>query len=202
MNDTIITIEESKRLVALEATIKTGLATFMDVGNALAEIRDSRLYRIEHKTFEDYCREKWGMTDNYARRLISSAEVVKTVPIGTVTTESQARELAKVEPEHREQVVAAAVEATGGKITAVAIKTAALEISAPPQPTLSPEEPATTKKTRGAYKDWKSFRDYCGQIDGLCSLLEALRVDAAHAIPARDMSAKLSRKLQTISNTQ
>jgi hypothetical protein len=149
MNDTIITIEESKRLIALEGVIQTSLGTFMEVGNALAEIRDRRLYRIEHQTFEDYCREKWGMNRAYANHLVRASDAVKSLPpemATIVATESQARELAKVEPEHREQVVAAAVEATGGKITAAAIKEAAKVIEAPTQTNLLLAQPAKTEK--------------------------------------------------------
>ncbi len=34
--------------------------TFYEVGNALLQIRDERLYRQTHSTFEEYCREKWS----------------------------------------------------------------------------------------------------------------------------------------------
>jgi len=58
---------------------------------ALLEIRESRLYRQDYSTFEDYCKERWGWTGNYGRRLITAAEIGQTVPFGT---ESQAREFA------------------------------------------------------------------------------------------------------------
>ena len=121
-----LTTVESSKLERCETVIQTGLATFMEVGAALAEIRDGKLYRQSHKTFEDYCREKWGMQKAHAYRMIAAAEAVS--PIGdksVIKSESQARELAKVEPARREEVVAAAVEATGGKVTAAAIKAAA-----------------------------------------------------------------------------
>lgn len=66
----------------------------------------------------------------------------------------------------------------------------------------SPEEPAPTKKTRGSYTDWQAFRQLCLEIASLCDSLEALKVDAAHAIQARDLSARLGKKLTHISNTQ
>ena len=37
-----------------------GRRAFVDAGNALAEIKQSKLYRASFKTFDDYCREKWG----------------------------------------------------------------------------------------------------------------------------------------------
>ena len=48
------------------------------------------LSRDGHGTFEDYCRERWGMSKRHADRLIGSAEVVGNLtPIGvTPATES------------------------------------------------------------------------------------------------------------------
>lgn len=120
---------ESETLSRLEETIESGIASFLTTGEALTKIRDKRLYRATHGTFEAYCREKWGMSRVQAHRLITSAEVVEMLPIGNksaITTESQARELARVEPERRQEVVEKASVATGGKITAVAIRRADL----------------------------------------------------------------------------
>lgn len=103
-----ITIPESKRLLQLEKTIQRGKAAFVEVGNALAEIRDSKLYRIEYSTFEDYCREKWGWKRQRAYELIAAAEVVDSLPEEcnkNITNDSQAKELAKVDPEKREEVL-------------------------------------------------------------------------------------------------
>jgi hypothetical protein len=55
-----LSLTESSRRAELEEVIELGLATFITVGNALLEIRDSRLYRDTHATLEDYCRERWG----------------------------------------------------------------------------------------------------------------------------------------------
>ena len=49
----------------------------MEVGLALAEIRDLRLYRREYSGFAEYCREKWGWTRQHAYRLIEAAPVGK-----------------------------------------------------------------------------------------------------------------------------
>ena len=53
--------EERENLQKHETTIKKGLNTFVEVGQALLEIRENKLYRIEYKTFEEYCQEKWQM---------------------------------------------------------------------------------------------------------------------------------------------
>lgn len=92
---------ESSRLTELETVIEHGLKTFVDVGNALLEIRDSRLYRAEHGTFEDYCRDRWGMSRIHAHRMIEAASVTSNLlPIGNIlpANEAQARPLTQLPP--------------------------------------------------------------------------------------------------------
>ena len=91
--------------------------------NMLVGLRDARLYRATHGTFESSCAEKWGMSRVRAHQLIEGAGVVLTmVNKEAITTESQARELARVEPVRREEVIRKADIAVGGKITVTAIK--------------------------------------------------------------------------------
>lgn len=105
-----LTKPESKRLAALEGVIDAGKRTFVEVGKALAEIRDSKLYRETHTSFDAYCKERWSWGKTYAYRLIE-ASAIKESPIGNhIANEAQAREVAKVPEEQRPAVVAAAVE--------------------------------------------------------------------------------------------
>lgn len=112
-------LRDDQRLAELEKTIARGKKTFVEVGLALAEIRDLRLYRREYSGFAEYCREKWGWTRQHAYRLIEAAPVAKCHQL--VTNEGAARELAKVEPDQRAEVVQAIVDA-GKPVTAAAIK--------------------------------------------------------------------------------
>ena len=69
--------EETATFVEHEATIERGLSTsFVEVGAALAAIRDGRLYQADHTTFEAYCSERWGMSLPRADELIHMATVV------------------------------------------------------------------------------------------------------------------------------
>jgi hypothetical protein len=52
---------EIEKLDRLEAVARSGLDTFAEVREALAEIRDAELYRETHGRFEDYLRERWGI---------------------------------------------------------------------------------------------------------------------------------------------
>ncbi len=107
MND--LTAAESSRLAVLEDTVFRGLSDFVNVGLALGEIRDRRLYRKTHTTWEDYCRERWHVTDRRVRQLMAAATVTKEIgESGTTgsapTTERQARELVPLTPEQRQEV--------------------------------------------------------------------------------------------------
>ena len=117
-------LRDDQRLAELEKTIARGKTTFVEVGLALAEIRDLRLYRREHGSFSEYCREKWGWNKSYAYYMIEGAVVVQELPqkVSTkVDTETAARELAKAEPEARAGIVQAIVD-SGEPVTAAAIK--------------------------------------------------------------------------------
>lgn len=116
--------DEYADLERLETVVSKGLATFVEVGSALAEIRDRRLYRDTHPTFALYCEQQWEMGKSQAYRLIDAAEVVAEMsPIGDEpipATESQARALKTVAPDQRADVMREASE--DGPATAAKIK--------------------------------------------------------------------------------
>lgn len=116
-----------------EQVIEKGVKTFLQVGESLAVIRDRRLYRESYGTFEEYLDKRWDLKRARAYQLINAADVLKALPgeMSTIVdTESKARELAKVEPEKRAEVVEKAVEATGGKLTAKSLREAAQDAEA------------------------------------------------------------------------
>ena len=98
-----------------EGIIEIGHKSFIEVGMALTQIRDAKLYRKDYKTFEEYCKERWEFTANYAHRLIQSSAIIenlKSVPTGTIpTSEAQTRPFTHLEPE-QQQVWQKAVETT------------------------------------------------------------------------------------------
>lgn len=132
---TELTKTESTQLSECELIIDRNLAAFTEVGNALLKIRDERLYRATHKTFDDYCRDRWSMASRHANRLIDGAFVVCNLgPMGpTPTAERQVRPLTKLEPEKQTEAWAKAVESAGGKTpTAKQVEAAVDEISDDP----------------------------------------------------------------------
>jgi len=124
---------EQNNLVELEATIEKNLKSFYEVGFALMQIRDNKLYRETHGTFEEYCKEKWNFNSSRARQLISAAEVtdnIKSVTKVTVLKERQLRALVGVkDPDQQREVMQRAIEtAPEGKVTARHIEETVKEI--------------------------------------------------------------------------
>ena len=126
-----LSVNEVDRLCRCEEVIEEHLQTFVDVGLALLEIRDSKLYRQYFETFEDYCQKRWKMTVGRAKQLISSVKVISNLKSGTDTIvspthESQVRPLAPLSKEEQKE---AWTEATNGdehptaaKVTKIARK--------------------------------------------------------------------------------
>lgn len=117
--------DESARFRDLDTFVRKHAATFVEVGSALLEIREQRLYREQFDTFEAYCRDAIGMSDRRARQLIATAEVASNlnnllnktgtmVPVSVPTNERQARPLASLPPEQQadawQEAVASAPE--------------------------------------------------------------------------------------------
>lgn len=77
--NTQLNTEERVRLQELESVVEQGLQTFYEVGKALDEILENRLYRETHKTFEAYCREKWGIARRTAYQFIDAAQIMENL---------------------------------------------------------------------------------------------------------------------------
>jgi len=121
----ILTASESTALAEHEAVIERGIQTFYEVGIALADIRDRKLYRADYGTFEEYAEKRWQMSRPRAYQLIEAAAVVSTtVDTGLPAPENerQARELGRVPEPERAEVWAKTVERTDGRPTAAAVR--------------------------------------------------------------------------------
>jgi hypothetical protein len=58
-----------------EAIVREGWSHFARVGEALARIRDKKLYKNEYASFELYCRERWGFGRSQCSRYIAASAV-------------------------------------------------------------------------------------------------------------------------------
>ncbi len=98
---------QQDRLKHLETIISKNQSRFYEIGQALLEIRDSRLYKHALFTsFEAYARARWDIGRSQAYRLIDAYKVINNLsPIGDRLpgNETQTRPLVPLSPpEQRE----------------------------------------------------------------------------------------------------
>lgn len=139
--DDELSYDEERDRLHLERKVERA---FYEAGKALRELRDRRLYRSTHKTFESYCHDRFGFSRRHPYRLIDAVEVVDRLtemcPIRTQTDEDemcpngaqtemcpngsqilptseyQVRHLTKLEPDRQREVWQQAVTEAGGKV--------------------------------------------------------------------------------------
>lgn len=194
----VLSHDESKRKSELVAVVKRGMATFVEVGKALAEIRDAKLYRDSHETFAKFCDAEFQISDRRARQLIEAVHVTAVIENRNhgsengklPTAERQARELAKAPEEKQAEAWEQAVEDAGGE-----------------QPTAKQVAAAVEKVTEDKPKErtdgiGRPLPDYLVKtFDGLelfwkaSSLVAELR-DLIHELGEHPGGAYLRRELQ------
>jgi hypothetical protein len=88
---------ERNRLERNEQKIQDALLTFVEMGEALEDIRKNRLYREGFESFEDYCRKRWNFSRQRAYQLIEGAKIAELLSTEVTiwpTNEAQVRPLA------------------------------------------------------------------------------------------------------------
>lgn len=122
---------ERQRLEKCETIIQRGLEVFLQVGQALFQIRSERLYRAEYATFENYCRDKWNLSRIHVHRIIDASEVVlNLMPVSRdrlPENEKQARPLSSLPPDDQKvvwgRILAALDTGSPKKITGKLVET-------------------------------------------------------------------------------
>jgi len=84
-----LTEEEVRDRLYLERKIERA---FYECGKALKELRNRRLYRSTHKTFEEYCRDRFLLTHRNVNYLIAGSLVVDNLLMGTNGSQIQIQE--------------------------------------------------------------------------------------------------------------
>lgn len=132
--DRLLSDSERQERDALERTVQQA---FFVAGKALKLLRDKRLYRETHNSFNSYVKDRFDFTRRAADYLISAAEVVENLKREQIvlstnvlpTKESQCRSLAKLSPEEQKIAWCKAVDKAGGKVpSSRVIKEAVKEI--------------------------------------------------------------------------
>ena len=114
-----------ERLAELESIIERGLQTYFEIGRALYEIREDRLYRAQGiRTFEVYCRERWGWNSRQVPyNYIAASRVAENVQTTGQRRPSlsQAVELAALPAEQQNDAVRA-IESRGKTFDNVSVR--------------------------------------------------------------------------------
>ena len=132
-----LTHEEERDRLHLERKVERA---FYEAGKALLELRQRKLFRSTHSTFDDYVRERFGMQRAHSYRLMDAAVIVKNLeekclPLGDIpsnsidssqmspigrqilpTNERQVRPLSKLNPDEQAEAWNEAVSQVGGKV--------------------------------------------------------------------------------------
>lgn len=114
-----LTVDEEQERDYLEKLVDRA---FYSAGKALQTLRDKKLYRSTHKTFEEYCFSRFNYNSSRTYQLMDAADVVdnlKKVPqIVEVlpTAEGQVRPLVKLDFDTRRLAWKLAVEEVNGKV--------------------------------------------------------------------------------------
>ncbi|NJP65511.1 hypothetical protein [Streptomyces spiramenti] len=109
----VLIVQERELLARCEAALENLRIAYWAAGKALQVVRDGKLYRATHGTFEEYCHELWDITPQYANQLIKTWRIaerlfdsVRTDSNGLETVVSkrlgiaQARELVSLTEKH------------------------------------------------------------------------------------------------------
>ncbi|TXH09638.1 MAG: hypothetical protein E6R03_16470 [Hyphomicrobiaceae bacterium] len=139
---------EAMDLQFCEERIERGLETFLEVGTALQLIRDKRLYRATHATFDEYCVTRWEIKASRARQLCAAAAIVQGLRATALpetilpTSESQVRPLMSLAPEQQQAAWRESVAtAPNGKVTRGHVATVVARLTG------KPLKPASVSKT-------------------------------------------------------
>jgi hypothetical protein len=188
----LLNLAEQKELAELETVIKSGWKTFLEVGSAVAKIRDKELFRDKYETFEQYLLNELGYSLPYAYSLMGSAEVnaqlsaiaeIKVKPLN----EAQFRELIPVPVAKRAEAWKSAVELAGdAPITAKIVHQAAAKFR--------PNK--TGKKAKAAKKPAATKIDFIPALKLLARVEKAASVSKDKAV-AKELLA-LRRCLEAL----
>jgi hypothetical protein len=115
-----LTEEEQCLRLHLERKVERA---FYEAGKALRELRDRKLYRSTHQTFEEYCRDRFGYSRRHPYLLMEAAVIVdnlseKCDPMDHIppTSERQVRPLTKLDPDTQCEAWQLAVSEADGKV--------------------------------------------------------------------------------------
>lgn len=200
MSDTGLTTAETNDKAALMTRVRNGLDTWVEVGTALMELRDRKLWRDEAPDFTSFCQTHFGFTRRRADQLIAASaavlevthnapHVVDNAGFGTIVpsapaNEAQAREVAKAPVGKRAETFRKAAETAPKdkdgkpKVTAAHVRRVVREEES--KPDAAPDAPVADPM-----KPWEQV---VARTESIVTSLNAVAADMADAYGAVDLS--------------
>lgn len=122
-----LTAREEADLATCEAALDNLRMAFAAAGKALQVIRDAKLYRAAHDTFDAYLEDRWQMSRQQASRLILAWPLAERLsPMGDKLNERQIRELLPLAERHGQDAAATVyqtvAETDGTGVTAAVLR--------------------------------------------------------------------------------
>ena len=212
-----LTQEEEQERHRLELKVERA---FCEAGWALDELRDKRLYRSTHKSFEIYCRERFNYTRDTVYLKIAAAMVYSNIEnnlptngrqIPLPTNERQLRDLAKANltPSQQFSVWEQAVDERGGKLpTGRIVKSIVERLKEKPlvkasdfctigDPFILTRLEGTERKYNGCWAIASELRDFTIAVDVHDNTL-TVKPDNLNPIDLPDVRRQLPQTLERI----
>lgn len=120
-----LTRHDRATLIRLEDVLATARRWAMEEAKALLVIRNRRLYRATHQSFEAYAQERWGFEHSHAGRLCQWAEVLDQLsPFGddVPRREAHARPMYGLAPQQQRDVWRTTLRRHRGRQTAADVE--------------------------------------------------------------------------------
>lgn len=131
-------VEVMEDFETLNDRVKAGLATYVEVGLALLEINERRLYKdAGYKTFADYTEAEHGFGRRQGYRMIQAAKVE---PLAPGISQHAAETLARIPEEDRAEVLDRAKDRQGATPTAEMLSDMHAEVKSEREPEPEPTE--------------------------------------------------------------
>lgn len=137
-------LERAERLI--DGGLHDVTVGWLKVGVGLQAVRAGGLYAATHSTFDEYCRERWGLERTRAFRQIRAAAMSQRGV--RIRNPDQADAVAPMSSDDaRAEAITRAEMATNSSVTAKALKAAVAEMTPDAE---RPEPPAPGRRRQGA----------------------------------------------------
>jgi len=125
LSENTLSLEEQQERLHLERKVERA---FYEAGKSLAQLRDRKLYRNTHASFEQYCRDRFGFQRRHSYQLIDAAKTIDNLikllgvdngcaPVAHIlpTKERQVRPLTSLTPNEQKEAWVSAIAKADGK---------------------------------------------------------------------------------------